>query len=211
VPLLDPTPIKLHRIGIGSPVVLLHGIGETHEMWDCIAPLVDRFEMIAYDFPGHGNAAPPHGVCEIESLSDQLFALLTMAGIDRTHVVGSCLGGMVAQHFAATWPDRVDRLVLCDTTPALSEGMREEFLSEASHGPLHGAMARADLLDLAEEIFAPTLVLCAEGAAPEMREGAEFLARSIARGKLAYVIGAARNVVMEQPRWAMRVLRDFLG
>jgi pimeloyl-ACP methyl ester carboxylesterase len=86
--------------------------------------------------------------------------------------------------------------------------MRDTFLLS---GSLHAAMARADLMDLAEEIFAPTLVLCAEGADLAMREGADFLARSIPRGQLAFVPGAVADAVTERPDWILRVLLDFLG
>jgi pimeloyl-ACP methyl ester carboxylesterase len=208
MPILDPTSLHWHRAGSGLAIVLLHGLGATHAMWDGIAALAERFELLAYDFPGHGETLPPADAYEIDDLAEQLAAMMTMSGIARAHIVGSGLGGMVAQHFAASWPERVDRLVLCDTTPALSEGMRDAFLLA---GPAHAAMARADLMDLAEEIFAPTLVLCAEGADLAMREGADFLARSIPHGRLAFVPGAATDAVAERPDWVVRVLRDFLG
>ena len=208
--LLDPTTIRLHRSGSGPTIVLLHGIGATHRMWNGIATLAGRFELVSYDLPEHGETAAPDGPFEIEDLSDQLAALLTASGITRAHVVGSSLGGMVAQSFAAASPERVDHLVLCDTSPALSEGMREELLTKPGHALARGAMARADLLDVAEEIYAPTLVLCSNGANIAMREGADFLARSIPRGQLAFVPGAAANAVTERPSWVTQVVRDFL-
>jgi len=206
--MLDPTTIRPHRTGSGPAVVLLHGIGTTWRMWDGLLALADRFELFAYDFPGHGETAAADGPFEIDDLSEQLAAVLAASGIGRAHIAGSSLGGMVAQHFAAAWPMRVDRLVLCDTTPALSEGMRDEFLAQ---GQAAAAMARADLMDLAEDIMAPTLVLCAEGADLAMREGADFLARSIPLGGFAFVPGAARDGVAERPGWIARVLLDFLG
>ena len=195
--------IQPRRIGHGSPVVLLHGVGESRQMWDGLAALADRHELISYDFRGHGEAA-----FEIEDLSAQLEAMLASNGITRAHIAGSSLGGMVAIHFAATWPNRVDRLVLCDTSPALSEGMREDYL--AAGDPARAAMARADLMDFAEEIFAATLVLCAEGADLALREGADFLARSIPFGRFAFVPGAREDSVRERPNWVAQALLDFL-
>ncbi len=211
MPLLNPSSIRPHRFGSGPMVVLLHGIGQTRHMWDGIAALSGRFELLTYDFPGHGETPTPDTAYDIEDLSDQLADILNAAGILRAHLVGSSLGGMVAQQFAATWPGRVDRLVLCDTSPGLSEGMRDELLTLPGHGAAHAAMARADLMDLAEEIQAQTLVLCAQGADLAMREGADFLARSIALGGLAFVPGAAVNAITERPDWVARVLLDFLG
>ena len=179
--------------------MLLHGVNATGRMWEGLTALTERFELLSYDFPADG---------EIDDLADQVATVLTAAGVARAHFVGSSLGGMVAQSFAAKWPERVDRLVLCDTTPALSEGMRDAFLLAS---PRHAAMARADLMDIAEEIFAPTLVICAEGADLAMREGADFLARSIPHGRLAFVPGAMADAVTEQPDWVLRALLDFLG
>jgi hypothetical protein len=48
--------------------------------------------------------------------------------------------------------------------------MHDELLATHTGSEAHAAMARADLMDLAEEIFAPTLVLCADGAVLAMRE-----------------------------------------
>jgi pimeloyl-ACP methyl ester carboxylesterase len=211
MPPLDATIISPHRAGTGPAVVLLHGLGATRRTWDGLAALTTRFELVSFDLPGHGETAAPDGPYEIEDLSDRLAAVLTEAGIARAHLVGSSLGGMIAQHFAATRPERVGRLVLCDTSPALSEGARDELLTMPESGLAHAAMARADLMDLAEEIYVPTLVLCAEGADLGMREGADFLARSIPYGQFAFVPGASRDSVTERPDWIARVLLDFLG
>jgi pimeloyl-ACP methyl ester carboxylesterase len=208
---LDGINIRLHRVGSGPTIVLLHGLGSTHREWDGLASLSQRFELVSYDLPGHGETAAPDSPYEIEDLSQQLEAVLTEADIVRAHLAGSSLGGMIAQHFAATYPDRVDRLVLCDTSPALSEGTRDELLTIQGSGPAHEAMARADLMDLAEEIYAPTLVLCGDGAGLAMREGADFLARSIPSGQLAFVPRTTMSAVAEQPAWVARVLLDFLG
>jgi len=205
----ESSSFNFHRAGSGPAVILLHGIGATLRMWDGLAALTGRFELLCYDLPGHGEAAAPEAPYEIEDLSDHLAAALQSAGIARAHVIGSGLGGMVAQHYAATRPERIDRLVLCDTSPALSEGAREDLVAKG--GLAHGAMARADLMDFAEEIYAPTLVLCAEGADLGMREGADFLARSIPNGQFAFVPGAVTNSVTERPDWVTRVLLDFLG
>ena len=211
MPRLDHTHLRLHRTGSGPSLVLLHGLDETHEAWNGLAPLSDRFTLLSYDLPGHGDSFAPATGFAIEDLSDQLAALLDREGIERTHVAGSSLGGMIAQHFAAAWPGRVDRLVLIDTTPGMSDGRKDELSTMHGRGPAHAAMAEADLMDLAEEIYAPTLILCAQGADLAMRGGADFLARSIPRGQLAFVPGAAVDAVAEQPAWVAAVLRDFLG
>lgn len=156
MPLLDPSTIHAYRTGSGPVVVLLHGIGATHYMWDGLSILTGRFELLSCHFPGLGETEAAGGPCEIDDLFDQLAGVLSVLGITRAHMVGSSPGGMVARHFAATRPGYIDRLVSCDTSPALSEGLRDELLTMQGHGLAHEAMARADLMDLAEEIHAPT-------------------------------------------------------
>lgn len=203
--------VHWHRDGSGPPVVLLHGLGQTHRVWDPCLALAARFTLSRHDLPGHGETEGPDQPWDIQDLADRLATAMTAAGIERAHVVGTSLGGMAALTFAATFPHRVDRLVLCDTSPGLSDGAREALLSAPDAGLAHQAMARADLLDLAEEIHAPTLILCAEGAELAMREAADFLARSIPRGQLAFVPGARTDAIVDRPDWIVRVLLDFLG
>lgn len=130
---LDARAIALHRTGNGPPVVLLHCLGVDHRLWQFAAPDLARdYTLLAYDFPGHGESpvpARPYGIAE---LSAQLAALLSAAGIQRATMAGISLGGLVAQHFAATFPARVDRLVLIDTTPRYTDEMRSMWAVRAA-------------------------------------------------------------------------------
>lgn len=124
--------IRVHRTGKGAAVVLLHCLGVDHHLWDApVAQLADRFTLIRYDFPGHGESSVPDGSYRVEDLSRQLGALLTREGIEQVHVVGISLGGLVAQHFAANAPQRVQRLVLADTTPRYTDDMRRMWAQRA--------------------------------------------------------------------------------
>ena len=89
----------------------------------------DRCKLISYDLPGHGETAFPSAPYGIEELSAQFAAVLRREGIDRAHVTGISLGGLVAQCFAATEPAMVDRLVLCDTTPRCTDEARANWIS----------------------------------------------------------------------------------
>jgi 3-oxoadipate enol-lactonase len=122
-PLLLPPPTP-HVSGFGEPLVLLHCLGVDHRFWDFATALEDQFRIVRYDLPGHGETPVPASGYAIEDLSAQLAALLGGLGIARAHVAGISMGGLVAQHFAATCPDRVNRLVLIDTTPRYVEELR---------------------------------------------------------------------------------------
>ncbi|MBI3434569.1 MAG: alpha/beta fold hydrolase [Proteobacteria bacterium] len=122
--LLDPDDVVLHRTGSGPPLVLLHCLGVDHRVWNFALELAQDFTLISYDLPGHGETPVPKRAYRVEDLSLQLARLLQRHGIDRAHVAGISLGGLVAQHFAAHHRDLIDRLVLIDTTPRYSDEMR---------------------------------------------------------------------------------------
>ncbi len=144
---LDPAAVTLHRRGTGAPLVLLHCLGVDHGLWDIAAGGLERdFTLLSYDFPGHGDARPAPGPYFIEDLSAQLAALLDREKIARAHVCGISLGGLVAQHFAATQPARVDRLVLCDTTPRYTDEMRGMWAERAATARQAGVKAMVDAL-----------------------------------------------------------------
>ncbi|HET8996053.1 MAG TPA: alpha/beta fold hydrolase [Acetobacteraceae bacterium] len=121
---LDPATIRVHRNGSGPVLVMLHCLGMTHHLWDCLGGLSDRFTLLSYDLPGHGETPVPDAPYGVEELSAQLAGVLRREGVSRAHVMGISLGGLVTQCFAATEPDMVDRIVLCDTTPRYTDEAR---------------------------------------------------------------------------------------
>jgi 3-oxoadipate enol-lactonase len=129
---LDQTSIRVHRKGTGPALVLLHCLGVDHALWDIAAAgLEQNFTLLSYDFPGHGETPVPDHAYAIESLSHQLAALFEREGVTRANVAGISLGGLVAQHFAATYPQLVDRLVLIDTTPRYVDEARQMWVERA--------------------------------------------------------------------------------
>ncbi len=142
---LDPADITLHRSGSGPALVLLHCLGVDHHLWDIAAAGLERhFTLLSYDFPGHHETRLPAAGYGIEELSAQLGAVLAREGVARAHVAGISLGGLVAQHFAATHPERVDRLLLIDTTPRYTEESRRMWVERAAAARAKGVAALVD-------------------------------------------------------------------
>jgi pimeloyl-ACP methyl ester carboxylesterase len=104
--------------GAGEPVLLIHGLGYGRWGW---TPVADRFAesflVVLFDNRGLGESDVPPGLYTVAQLADDALAVLDAAGLERAHVVGTSLGGMVAQKLAERRPDRVERLVLACTTP----------------------------------------------------------------------------------------------
>jgi 3-oxoadipate enol-lactonase len=100
------------------PIVFANSLGTNLHIWDAqAAALGDRYRIVRYDMRGHGmtSFAPAGEDYAIPLLADDLAALLDALRIERASVVGISIGGMVAQRFAAAYPQRVDALVLCAT------------------------------------------------------------------------------------------------
>lgn len=111
--------IRVKRQGAGPPLLLLNGLGASIEMW---APLADRLEgheLIAFDLPGAGETPPARRPLRMAQLATLVARLLDALGYDRVDVLGYSFGGILAQDLARLHPDRVDRLVLCGTSPGL--------------------------------------------------------------------------------------------
>jgi 3-oxoadipate enol-lactonase len=136
---------RLYRTGHGPPVILLHCLGVDRRVWDgAVAGLAGRFTTLTYDFPGHGERAPSAAPVTIESLADELEALLDREGIARATIAGISLGGLVAQAFAATRPGRVDRLVLVDTTARYTDELRTMWAMRAATARTQGVSPLID-------------------------------------------------------------------
>ncbi|KAB1074613.1 3-oxoadipate enol-lactonase [Methylobacterium planeticum] len=105
---------------VGPVVAFSNSLGTSLAMWEAqAAALTGRFRCLRYDTRGHGRSATLDRPATIEDLAGDLRGLLDHLGIARAHIVGLSLGGMTAQAFAATSPERVDRLVLMATAPHL--------------------------------------------------------------------------------------------
>ena len=111
---------ELHdRAGAGQPwVCLIHGLGYGSWGWEpVVGPLAERFRVVTLDNRGIGASDVPPGPYSAAQMASDVVAVLDDAGIERSHVVGTSLGGMIAQELATRHPARVDRLVLVSTTP----------------------------------------------------------------------------------------------
>ncbi len=101
-----------------APAILFsNSLGTTHRMWDAVvSELAAEFRCIRADTRGHGTSDKPRGPYEIADLADDVLAILDHFDIERVHVAGLSLGGMVGQCFAARHPNRIASLTLMATT-----------------------------------------------------------------------------------------------
>lgn len=102
--------------GDGPPVVLIHGLMATGEMFRWLAePLADRYRLIVPDLPGHGRSATAPGPYTVEAMAARVAAALEDRGIHDAHVMGYSHGGTVAQQLARDAPHLMRSLALVAT------------------------------------------------------------------------------------------------
>ncbi len=114
--------------GQGPSVVLLHGYGETGDMWTSMAAvLVQDHQVIVPDLRGLGLSSKPPDGFDKKTQAGDIAGLLGALGVDQIDLVAHDIGNMVAFQFAAQHPERVRRLVLIDA-PIPGVGPWEDIL-----------------------------------------------------------------------------------
>jgi pimeloyl-ACP methyl ester carboxylesterase len=115
---LDVARLRLHVRESGSPdapvVILIHGFGSSLHTWEHWADeLSDKYRVIRYDLPGFGLTGPdPTGDYTEDRGAHILAALMDKLSVRRASLIGNSIGGRLVWHFAARYPDRVEKLVL---------------------------------------------------------------------------------------------------
>jgi 3-oxoadipate enol-lactonase len=121
----------------GSPLIFINSLGTDLRIWDdVVSQLASHYRIIRYDKRGHGLSDCPPAPYTIREHASDLAALLDYLDIRRASLVGISVGGMIALDFAAAWPQRVEKLVLCDTAAAIgtADAWNERIRTIREHG-----------------------------------------------------------------------------
>ena len=135
------------RFGTGSrTLILLPGLGDgLHTVRGTALPMALMYRLFARDFPlwCYSRKHPLPEGCTTRDMARDLKEAMDRLGIEKADLFGVSMGGMIAQHFAADFPDRVNRLVLAVTCPQpnpILEESIEEWVSLARQGDAAGFM-----------------------------------------------------------------------
>lgn len=115
----DGTRLYWEASAEGEPLLLIQGLGWSAAMWFRLVPVLEsHYRVIRYDARGIGRSDVPAGPYSIPLMAADAAAVLDAAGADVAHVFGCSLGGIVAQEFALSYPERLRSLTLCCTHTA---------------------------------------------------------------------------------------------
>ena len=178
--------------GDATPIVFLHGVGSDKSVWQ---PQLAHFgktrRALAFDYPGYGDSGPAPGGTTRDDYASAIFSAMHELGVNRAHICGLSLGGVVAIAMHHADASRCASLILADTFAVHPEGRAiYERSMTASENLRAMAESRVD-------------VLLAQPASPRARrEVVETMARI---DPAAYCIGAEAVWLADQRDRAQRI------
>jgi len=138
-PAAPPVELNCRTEGSGAPIVLLHGIGGNHTVWNEVIPgLAKEFLVLAPDLRGHGRSrAPPESRFTFAEMAGDVLRLLDDRKISSAHLVGVSGGALLALRLTLDHPDRVRSLTMVSGaaytdahTRSVAERWAEAYLKE---------------------------------------------------------------------------------
>lgn len=188
MPIAQCNGIELYyeRSGTGPPLLFFNGSGATLAATGfLLKPFAQRFDVVAHDQRGLGETSIPPGPYAMADYAADAAALLDHVGWETCRVVGISFGGMVAQEFAVTHPERVERLALVCTSAGGDAGASYPLHELEELSPTERAAIGTTILDTrftpewlaeADHAFDRALVSARNEAKlsedPEVRRGA---------------------------------------
>jgi 3-oxoadipate enol-lactonase len=166
--------IHYERRGSGPLLLLLHGIGSNSRSFrHQLAELSDRWTVVAWDAPGYGRSDDPIEPFSLSDLADRAVSLLDQLDVERAHVLGVSMGGVIAQLVFHRHAARVLSLILADTNagggglpePERSARVQGRLEALERSGPRAMAAARAPVLlrpDAPPDLLAEVTEIMAE-------------------------------------------------
>ena len=223
----------------GGPTLMLsNSLGCTLQMWEPqMKALTQLFRVIRYDRRGHGKSGVPPGPYSMDRLGKDVLAILDDLNIDKVHWCGLSMGGMVGQWLGANAPERMNKILLANTTcyypdptnwhnriKLVKEGgiaavadtviagwMKAMLLASPVEGYIAccEALSTLDQRELLPKIKSPTLVIAGRHDMGTPVSAAEFI-RSRIPGASMTILDAAHISNVEQPHAFTDAVVGFL-
>ncbi|WP_277963392.1 alpha/beta fold hydrolase [Pseudomonas sp. RIT-To-2] len=139
--------IAVEVSGQGAPLLCIHGLGGSSNVWTPVLPAFDGFQVIRFDLPGSGRSALGNTPLSIELYVSTAEQVLEALGVDKVHMVAHSMGTIVAAHFAAKHPERVTSLALFGPLLAPPDAGRAGIEARAKMASEGGLLALQEIAD----------------------------------------------------------------
>lgn len=205
-------------VGEGKPVILLHGNGETHDLFDVEIDQLQRagYRVYAPDSRGHG-ANEQVTEYHYADMAEDIFQLICLLGLQKPALYGHSDGGIIGLLLELTHPGTLGLLAISGTNLS-PEGLEPSFLAEcaASHAqrpdPLLALMLTEPHIAPSELERMTIPVLVTAGSNDLIRpEETRRIAAHLPKGKLIVVEGADHGSYIQGSPVMGRLLIEFLG
>ena len=144
--------------GKGTPLVLISGLGGDHHFWQSSIQLLSAFyQVIVFDTRGIGKTDTPESPYSVELFAEDMAGLMDALHIQKAHILGFSMGGVIAQAFAAMYPGKVAKLILAATFPVMNMQSRL-FLDAVAAVYKNGASAKEMFNLILPWLFAPSFL-----------------------------------------------------
>ena len=111
------------------PIVFVHGVGLTYEIWQPQLDFFKDYSNLSYDILGHGKSSLTKQNISFDDFSDQLIELINELKIEKIHLVGFSIGSLIARNFAVRYSDRLRSLILLGSIYKRSE-QQQKIINE---------------------------------------------------------------------------------
>ena len=95
-----------------TPIVFVHGVGLTHEIWHPQLNFFKEYTTLTYDILGHGKSTLNKEIISFNDFSNQIIELIDELKIDQIHLIGFSIGSLIARNFATKFGERLKSLTL---------------------------------------------------------------------------------------------------
>ncbi len=123
------TYYKYKKINEKDPILFIHGIGLTHEIWDQQINFLKNYNIIVYDLIGHGKTPFNKKKLTIKDFTKQLLKLIDELNLSKIHLIGFSLGSLVARDFASQYSNRLSSLTIFGTVYKRTEDEKRQIIN----------------------------------------------------------------------------------